>query len=71
MDWITSFKELKLNNKEPTAFKPPKELEYLFGNEINKNDEEDNSMAINEKYRHVLADGINMDLGYMRTLTSN
>jgi hypothetical protein len=45
-------------------------LEYLFGNELNKHEEEDNSMTISDKYRHVLADGINMDLGYMRTLSS-
>lgn len=35
-NWKTSFKELKLNYNEPTVFKQPKELEYLFGNEMHR-----------------------------------
>jgi hypothetical protein len=69
--WLASFKELKLNNTEPTQFRPPKELEYLFGNEMNRHEEEDPLLAINEKNRHIMMEGVNMDIRYMRTLSSN
>ena len=38
---------------------------------MNKHEEEDHSVSVNDKYRHELSDGIDMDLSYMKTLSSN
>ena len=70
-EWLLSFKELKLTNTEPIQMKAPKELQYLFRNENNKHDEDDYSYSVHDKYRHDLSSGLNMDLPYMKNLTSH
>lgn len=71
-EWLTSFKELKLTFNEPSVYKIPKEAEYLFGNELHRHgDDEDQKMPANDSNRLGFEEGINMDINYMRTLSSS
>lgn len=72
LDWLASFRELKLNFNQPSLIKTPKEAEYLFGNDMNKHgEEEEQSYLASENNRYGMSEGLNMDLNYMRTISSN